>query len=236
MRKIVAVMMILILLAAAFLVAMPTSAAPAASEPRVTKRPVEDFLEPQMWPAAPSILFLTDPDNGRWAFVDFFGRYNTMYGNPFGTEIWGSVTERVLNNGLTEVHVVLHAKNTICWVWAAPGGPLLFGNYPVNVLLYGVEPALTECLFELKYITINAPGEPMLDFFKLALGQIPGSYLLQNTISARATGPLHEAYGVPYGTPGAMKITMKAVLNTNFNGAVADGFPVENIELKEMPN
>ena len=235
MRKIIAVIMVLIMLAAAFLVALPTTAAPAAAEPKVTKRPVEDFLEPQMWPAAPGLVFMIDPDNGRWAFVDSFGRYDTMYGNPFGTEIWGSVTECVLNDGRTEVHVVIHAKNTICWVWDKPpwmGGGLIFGNYPINVLRYDLEPALTECLFELKYITTNAPGETMPDFHKMVFGQIPGTVVLQNTIIARATGPLHEAFGVPYGTPGTMKLTMKAVLNTNFNGAVADGFPVENIELK----
>ena len=52
------------------------------------------------------------------------------------------------------------------------------------------------------------------------------------SIKVHAAGTLREAFGVQDGTPGRLTCTQTGLFFTNFQGATADGFPVESIDLR----
>jgi hypothetical protein len=157
-----------------------------------------------------------------------------------GTTTNGSVTERPLPDGRTEVHVRLNTRNAPAWLFqldlsilpANPfsSTPLLFGARAPDVLA-GAEPAVGESLLNLVYIHNGAPGDPLPDLLQVSNFPEPGEEIRSLSFYGRASGPLHALFGVPEGTPGRMEVTQTGRFMASGKGATADGFPAERVHL-----
>lgn len=192
-------------------------------------------------PPLPNLVGFFDPDAVRLAVVDIAGLVNKWIEQAsggdmsFGTEMRGTVIERPLEDGRAEVHVILKTTNAFAWVVEdIEDGALLFGNYAPEVLNEGKEPALGESFFELKFINNAPPGGPLPDLVQLVFFTEPDQELLFIALRTRARGELHEAFGVPEGTSGRATVVQTGLFMTGFHGAVADGFPVERVDLKAV--
>ena len=223
------------------LLGMAAIAGGKAPESSVQIRPIEDFLDAQgtlPLPAELQSLGWTDPKTVRFAQVDFSSHANKWIvesgGISLGTETEGKVIERPLSDGRAEVTVLLHTKNALTWVvelesLVQPIDPysdyLVFGHRADDVL-QGMDPALGESF--LKWVFINdAPGDPLPDLLAQFVVE-PTVETLMLSFEAHADGTLREAFGVPDGTPGRAQITEIE------NGATADGWPAEHINLKAV--
>jgi hypothetical protein len=152
-----------------------------------------------------------------------------------GTTMAGTVRERPLRDGRAEVKVNLHTKNALSWAndccdFAA--GVLLFGSRATDVLA-GSAPALGECFLDFVFIN-TAPGAPLPDLLQVAFLPEPGQELRTLSFRGTASGPLHAAFGVAEGTPGRLVITQTGIFFTSFQGATADGFPAERVDLHAL--
>ena len=229
------------------LLGMAAIASGKAPESSVQIRPIEDFLDAQgtltgdpfNFPAELESLGWTDPKTVRFAQVDFTGQANKYIikeseGISLGTETEGKVIERPLSDGRAEVTVLLHTRNALTWVvelesLVQPIDPysdyLVFGHRADDVL-QGMDPALGESF--LKWVFINdAPGDPLPDLLaEVVVGPTVETIML--SFEAHADGTLREAFGVPDGTPGRAQITEIE------NGATADGWPAEHINLRAV--
>lgn len=221
-----------------------------------TQRPIQDFLATQgtfcfpdgsggcllFVPPDPNFLGWTndlDSDVIRFAGVDYAGLADAY---PTGKKpvIDGTVTERPLKDGRTEVTVLLHTKNANVWVIELDltGDVLaqiaskstLFGHRPADVL-GGKGQALADTF--LHVVFINTAGAPLPDLIQLINFPAQGQELKFVAFGTHAKGPLTAEFGVPEGTPGRCTITQTGLFMTKGNGlALQDGFPVEDINLR----
>jgi len=241
MKRIALVSRVLLLVAMSLTVASPVAAGAGP-------RPIEDFVDRQgkfclneldyldpcpapvflFVPPVANFLGLSDPSEQLFAAVDYAGLADDFAGGIFGTQTTGSVTERALKDGRAEVHVRLSTTNALSWatVFGDFNGPLLFGHRAPDVLS-GAEAALGESLLHVKFIN-TAPGAMLPDLIQLVFVPEPGQELIFISFVARANGPLAD------GTPGRMEVAQTGLFMTGFHGAVADGFPAENIILRAV--
>jgi hypothetical protein len=224
---------------------------------QTVQRPIEDFVEAQgtfclddgmggcflFVPPLENFLGTSDPARQIIAALDYAGLADewitTASGGTvtFGTAFSGKVTERPLPDGRAEVHVVLHTKNALTWAASGDGSdfansPLLFGHRATDVLA-GADAALGDLTMGVKLIN-TAPDAPLPDLIQIFFAPEPGQEVLWLTIRGRANGTLRAEFGVPDGTPGHLTDIQNGLFMTNFNGAVADGFPVERITISAI--
>jgi hypothetical protein len=218
MRKTKAIVLAMVVMVSVLALALMPSAA-SAPENKTTVRPIEDFIEAQgtYWGPGYQIIWWNN-DMNKVALIDYAGLINWYIGEKSGGEISsgiefsGSVTERPLADGRTLVHVKLHVTNAIVWIFDLTGGGVVFGNSPPQIL-NGAEIALAKILFEVKYTTNNAPGEPLHDLTELMDIPEEGEGFVQSLLNVQAKGELHEGFGVEEGTPGHLSITMREINN-----------------------
>ncbi len=223
---------------------------------QAVQRPIEEFVAAQgthclddgmggcflFVPPAENFFGWGDPARGVGAAFDYAGladqAITTLSGGAIslGTTTSGSVTERPLADGRAEVHVVLETKNALTFGIGALNDfntdPLTFGYRAADVLA-GATPALGTGTFHVKFIN-TAPGAPLPDLMQLAFAPEAGQEFTMLSIYFRAEGTLHAASGYAEGIRGRLNCTQTGLFFTGFHGAVGDGFPAENIEVKPV--
>jgi hypothetical protein len=214
------------------------------------QRPITDFLDEQ---GTTSEFHPPVPDYIGWisalarppvyfALVDYAGlaaEYLANLPNPIalGTTTQGTVTDRPLRDGRSQVSVVLRTTNALTWAAAnADSGPLVFGYRAADL---AANPALTPALSESQLHVVfknTAQGDPLPDLVDaFILGNAsPGQELVSIAFRSNGTGPLRAAFGVAEGTRGRCIVSQTGLFMTGFHGAVADGFPAENVELRAL--
>jgi hypothetical protein len=233
---------LLILASGAMLIAPLPAAAAGASQ-----LPLSQFLSAQgtlgsgFLPPVPDYIGWTGrpPDYPHLGSMDYAGLANASLvsrgGASVGTQISGSFLRRDIGGGKYEYEVDLHTTNAISFMHSFPFSnpstdPLLFGAR-VNDILAGAAPALGDCHF--RFVWRANVGAFIPDAFALVTGgPFPDGFELKE-ISFRGTaaGALHAAAGVSEGTPGTMVISQTGLFQTSFQGATADGFPAEVVDL-----
>jgi hypothetical protein len=210
--------------------------------PTVT-RPIEEFVDAQgtfclddgmggcilFVPPVENFIGWSDPASGLFASVDYAGLADAYADGLFGTEFNGTVTERPLSDGRAWVTVLLRTTNALSWVIDG-NGELAFGEQVPDVLTGGAIPSLGDSFLHVKLVN-TAPGAPLPDLLQLLIAPEEGQELMFVAFQTNADGLLHEPAGVPEGTPGRLVVVERGLFMTNFNGAVADGFPVERVDL-----
>jgi hypothetical protein len=197
--------------------------------------PVPDYLG---WIApAPRVKTPTDSYvGGNSAACDYAGlanRWLVQRGHPsLGTSFTGSVTERKLSDGRILVQVELHTTNALTYgerITEEPFGnfdtdPLIFGAKAQDVLA-GATPGIGEC--HASFAWKQNPG-PLVDLcFDTSYEWVTYSF------RASAKGPLTELAGYgPDGTPGHLMVSQTGLFRTRFQGATADAFPAEFVEVR----
>lgn len=189
---------------------------------------------------------LADPPV-RASSVDYAGvanRYLRSQGIDLGTTASGSWTERPLGGGRSEFKVLVHTKNAL--TWAIPLDGTETNPFGDNTLLFGWRahdlvadrsrrPGLGGSQLQVVYRHNTGAAAPDLtrDLF---VTPDPDLELVAIYIHASATGPLHARAGLgPDGTPGRCTTSQTGTLfRTPFNGANADGFPAERVELRAI--
>jgi hypothetical protein len=164
--------------------------------------------------------------------VDYAGIENNFVGGAFGTQIDGTITERPLADGRSEVSVRLHTRNALVWVTACDfaTGPLLFGHR-VSDVLSGADAALGDSFLQVVFFN-TAPGAPLPDLEQLIFAPEPGQEFRLISLRAQANGTLRPDFGVPDGTPGRATVSQTGLFMTQFKGATGDAFPAERINLQ----
>ena len=229
---------------AILLLGMTATSGGQKAAPSVQIRPIEDFLDAQGTLDVPAELYSagwTDPKTERFAQIDFTGLANKWIEEEshgkmsLGTKTEGQVIERPLPDGHAEVTVLLHTKNALTWVmepWAFDpyGDYLVFGHRAQDVL-DGAYPALGESFY--KWVFINkAPGAVLPDqLAEIVLGPSTVETLMLS-IEANADGTLRGDFGVPDGTPGRVQVTETCRFSPGRDASLAEGWPVEHINLK----
>jgi hypothetical protein len=178
----------------------------------------------------------SDYIGGNSASCDYAGLANEWLmdnGYPdLGTSFSGSVTTRSLSDGSMLVHVELHTANALTFGMRIVTGdfatdPLIFGARAQDVL-DGATPGIGEC--HASFAWKQTPG-PLLDYNHPF--DDPDFEFVNLSFRANASGPLTELAGYgPDGTPGRLIISQSGFLRTTFNGATADGFPAEFVEVR----
>jgi len=230
----------------------------AKSQGAAVSRPISDFVSAQgtfclsdgmggcilFVPPVKNFVGWEVPGSTRIAAVDYAGLANSWIEGAsggsvsFGTTTDGTIVERPMDDGRADVTLVLHTHNALTWVGDSPTGDfatatLLFGVRAPDVLA-GAQPALGDSVLSLHFIN-TAPGAPMPDLLPLIFLPEPGQELDFLHFNSQAVGSLHAAFGVAEGTPGHAQITQNALfgaaIHNGFKGALADGAPVEHIDL-----
>ena len=80
----------------------------------------------------------------------------------------------------------------------------------------------------------TAPGAPLPDLIQIWFFPVTGQELRYVQFSAKASGELRAAFGVPEGTPGRATVVQTGVYMASGKGATADGFPAEMINLQKV--
>jgi hypothetical protein len=202
-----------------------------AGDRTVTRRPLQEFLDAQCSTSC------CDP-MGAWCGLDpgrgdaySFAIVNVLNLNaqwmepdvPLGTTLDGTVTERPLPDGRAEVTVVLHTRHALTWVFGDEWPATVLGSSAYSVAYEGAAPAWGDATTRLVFINPSA-GYPFPSLTTLLGCPEPGQELVSLDITATASGPLHEAFGVPEGTPGMM--TMQAGLVAGEGGALVPRGPM----------
>ncbi len=210
------------------------------------QRPISDFLSAQgttslFFPPFPDYIGWTNNNpQTRFALIDYTGAaaaYLASHGGPsLGTHVDGSINEVPLADGRAEVTVILHATNAMSWATTASdfAGPLYFGERGSDLLANpSLKPGLSNVNMRVVF-TNDAPGAPLPDLVNaFILGNATaGQELRFLMFVSDGSGLLHEAAGVPEGTPGRLQVTQKGIFVTRGGGATADGFPAEHVELR----
>jgi hypothetical protein len=195
--------------------------------------PFENYLGESSFPPPPGVVTILSS-------FDYAGIAERKIieegGDPLGTTFEGHIRERPLKDGRAECRVNLRTRNALCWANECDmacdfaTSPMLFGARSTEVL-GGMPATLGEINLTVLFIN-TAMGAPMPDIFKILVDPDPGQELLWFALSATANGPLREAYGVPDGTPGKMTVRQTGNFIGSGQGALADGFPVEHINLQ----
>ena len=224
------------------------------AQAKATQRPIEEFIDAQgtycvddgaggcflFVPPLENFVGWSDPAQELFASVDYAGLANTWLKEQssgavdLNTAFIGNVTERLLADGRAEVIVNLSTRNALTWVvdgYDFTASPLLFGDRAPEVLT-GAKPGLCDSHLLVKFIN-TAPGVPLPDLIQLLFAPEIGQELLSLAMRCNAEGPLHEGFDdVEDGTPGRAIVLETGLFMTGYHGAVADGFPVEKINLK----
>lgn len=227
-------------------VAVLLAAVPAYATMGVIQRPISDFVDAQgstnlFVPPVPDYIGWIDNPPHEFALVDYAGlasEWLLQNGGPnLGTTVSGTVAERPLSDGRTMVTVVLNTKNANSWVVPFGAdfatGPLLFGYRAQDLL---ADPSLTPALsgshfrVDLKNTAPGAAIPDLVDAFILG-NAVPGQELRFLSFRSEGNGPLRAEFGVPEGTPGRLTVTQTGIFMTQFQGATADGFPAERVDL-----
>ncbi len=189
-------------------------------------------------PPVANFVGLNDPVSLLAASVDYAGLADAWIsaqdgGVSFGTQFCGSITERSLNDGTgrVEVHVRLHTTNALAWAFECEPGPAcdfggattVFGNRAPAVLA-GAAMALGDSYLRLKFISSGFDA-PMPDLLQLLVGCGGADYEFPSVLQFVATAQGTRADG----TPATLKVTQVGMFANPGQGAVADGFPVENV-------
>jgi hypothetical protein len=166
-------------------------------------------------------LFWSDPKSGNVAGIDVLDQLSP---GEFGTSLNGSVSESARPDGLAEVNIVLHSSNALMVAFDGESGELLLGS------------GLGDALAQIK-LSNTAPGAPLPDINQVLSCPEPGQALETLSMRARASGPLHAAFGVPEGTPGRLEVTQTGLIGTaalvNPNSRLAvGGFPAEHVIIR----
>jgi hypothetical protein len=142
-------------------------------------------------------------------------------------EISGTVIERPLSGGRTEVHVTLHTRNALTSVLDFTGfvfGDTLFED-------------LGDSLLEAIYVVPRAPGGPMEDLVQVVFTTVDWSFV---KFFATASGEFTAASEFGEGTPGRASTQQAGLLgpalNNGFRGALVDAFAAEWINLHVTGN
>ena len=242
----------MLLIASAVVITNSATAAPGQ------QRPIDDFvvaqgtfcLTPTCDEIPPCFLFvppvenfvgLNDPVSLLAASVDYAGLADAWItaqpeGVSFGTEFSGSITERSLpGTDSVEVHIRLRTTNALVWAIECVAGEMgpecdfgsattILGNRAPEVLA-GAEMALGDSFLRLKFVSHLGFGAPLPDLLQLLIGCGGDDYefpsLLQFVATAQGTRP--------DGTPATLIVTQVGMFANPGQGAVADGFPVENV-------
>ena len=246
-------------LAVGFTISMFGSAAPASAQGAVLQRPIGDFIIAQgTQPVPPGFTA---------SFIGWLGRMGphadisgimTLYyagldaaavGLP-APEISGTVTERPLANGTTNVKVSLRTRNELAYVHNC-GAPTPDNNCPAGAVVFGLTPAEAatnpggaaygSSLFEVEYNVARAPGTPMEDLMQLFFGGLPYDSLpLFVGFTGSANGRLRAASGCAEGTVGRASTTQTGLIlagiHNGFSGALVDAFPAEWLEIRPNCN
>lgn len=193
-------------------------------------------------PPVENFLGWNDPARLLAASIDYAGLADQWITNEsggavsFGTTFSGSITERALNDGTgrVEVHVRLRTTNALSWGFACepiPGGffcdfgfaPTIVGNRAQDVLA-GAPMMLGDSLLKLQYV---APGfdAPIPDLLQLLFCGVEG-YEFPSVLQfvGTASGTRNDD-----GSPAILHVSQVGRLANPGQGAVADGFPVENV-------
>jgi len=211
-----------------------------------TQRPIEDFLGAQgttsmFFPPVPDYVGWTvQPTFERFALVDYAGLaaafLSENYAVNLGTSVSGSARERPLADGRAEVSVFLSTSNALAWASEVDvddfaNSPLLFGARAGDVA-GGAQAALGSSRLKAVF-TNTAPGALLPDLVAAFIlgGAAPGQELRSLSFHAEAAGPLHADFDVPEGTPGRLTVSQTGLFMTGFQGATADGFPAERVDL-----
>lgn len=223
----------------------------------VQTRPIMDFVEAQgtyciddgmggcflFVPPIANFFGWADPERQLFASVDYAGLADlwlleeTEGCDSFGTTFSGTVQERALGDGRTEVKVVLHTKNALVWV-AEPvpddpdanpftSGPLVFGAKAPEVCDLGIPPSLGDSLFKVRFIHEAEPGDPLPDLMSVFGGEIE---LLELDLHAQASGFL--ANGVTEATVKIDQVGLDFSKTFNPDSSAGDYFPTEKIVIK----
>lgn len=226
------------------------AAPPAMAQKAAAQRPIEDWIEQQgtfcipdqmngcvlFVPPVENFLGFSDPGSGRSASVDYAGLANDWIeaesggSTSFGTTFSGSITERPLRDGRAEVNVRLRTDNALAWVVDGSdfaNDPLLFG-YRAPEVLAGAEPALVSSHLTLRFFN-TAPGALLPDLIQLLVSPEDGQALRFIGFEANGDGSLADDGG-----RGRLQVVQRGLFMTSFRGAVADGFPVEKILLRQV--
>ncbi len=228
-------------------VSLGRTVATGAVTANAVQRPLSDFLSTQgttngFLPPVPDFIGWANNPLTRFAGVDYAGLaadwLATNGGPTIGTGFKGSVLERPLADGRAEITVDLYTTHALTFVVSNPvdiaSDPESFG-YRATTLL--ADPTLIPALSNshlLVTFTNTAPGAPIPDLIRaIMLGDPPPGFELRVLkFEATGEGPLHAAGGYEEGAPGRVTITQTGLFMTGGNGATADGFPVEKLELR----
>jgi hypothetical protein len=235
-----------VVLAAVLAFGILLAAAPAHATMGVVQRPIADFVSAQgstniFLPPVPDYVGWVDNPFNEFASVDYAGvaaEWLVANGGPnLGTTTSGTVVERPLSDGRTLVTVVLHTQNANTWVIGNDvdfvTGPTLFGSRAQELLANAsLTPALSESHFRVDFKN-TGPGAALPDITDAFIvgNTAPGQELRFFSFRANGTGQLHAQFGVADGTPGKLVVTQTGLFMTHFQGATADAFPAERVDL-----
>jgi len=221
------------------------------------KRPLADFLNTQ---GSQSIYIPPVPDYWGWTapppgvktpaasyvggnagscdYAGIANKWLLQNGHPgLGTSFSGSLTERSLDDGRILVNLQLSTSNALTFGLRIvepnfgnfASDPLIFGARAQDVLL-GAVPGIGEC--HAFFVWKQNPGA-LIDF-----NHFEGNTsveLVSLSFRANAKGPLTPLAGFgPQGTPGMLIISQSGFFRTTFQGATADGFPAEFVEVRAV--
>lgn len=222
---------------------------PAKGAAPVSTRPISEFVAAQgtsniFIPPVPDFVGWGDNPFHQFASIDYAGLaaawLHANGGADVGTEVSGTVVERKISDGRVVVTVVLHTTHAITWVWGGDGdfatGPTQFGYRATELLATPtLVPAFSNCEMNVEF-TNTGPGAPLPDLVDaFILGNaLPGQVLRRLMFRSSGTGAIHEVFGVPEGTPGQLIVSQTGILITHFQGATADGFPCERVDLHPL--
>ncbi|MCH7700584.1 MAG: hypothetical protein IID37_02740 [Planctomycetes bacterium] len=241
--------------------ANPAAPLALAYNPGAHQRPIEDFvdsqgtfcLDPETFcegippdcllfvPPVENFLGWSDLPDCEGVAIDYAGLADEWITEEsdgdvsFGTEFSGSITERVLADGRTQVSVRLHTTNALTWAFQDcsfdfGGADTIFGHRAPDVL-DGASAALGSSLLRLNFITPAAPGEDLPDMLQVLFCPEEGQELVWISFVATATGEMTEDSDYPDGTPAVLHTTQTGLFMSGFHGTVGDGFPAELIEI-----
>ena len=224
--------------------ALGLTVASAAAFAKTTQRPISDFLSTQgtfcgdpptctiFVPPTPNFVAFTDTVHDLGISFDYAGLSEIPLNGALGTTFSGTIQERTVADGSVIITVRLHTSNAL--VYVIPFDPtssdnqfgnneLLFGTR-VSDVLAGATPTLGDSTMQLQF-TNSAPGLPIPDFEQLIFAPADGQAILSVVFEGTANGTFAD------GSPGKAHVIERGILDHKFNGALADGFPAEFINL-----
>ena len=246
-------------IAVAIAMGNPVIASTASAQGTALQRPIEDFLAAQgTLPAPPGFtanfigwIGRSGPNEPltRIMTLDYAGLDAAAVGLPL-PEMEGTVTEKPLANGQTNVKVTLRTRNELAYVHQCaapipgnpcPAGAVLFGLIPAEAAADPAGAAYGSSVFEIEYNVSRPLGDSMEDLIALFFTGLPYDSLpLFVAFSGRADGPLRAASGCPEGTSGrawaAQTGLISAGIHNGFRGALVDAFPAEWVEIRSECN